>query len=224
MEPHKGSREKRSSDQFRKSRPRKRHPMNPKTLERDEESFSTSAKKFKTQDEIHVTQDDSLEYRILNFITVFSALSTFVKCKECSGEVKFQSCSSRGLGFKIAVLCDKCSPKYIPSCSYIGHTYEINRRFIFVMRVLGLGLTGAKKFCGLMDMPSFLDTNTYNIILKNINLCANTIAEKIFKKAVTEEKEETCKEKNLEMTSELTVSGDGTWKKGVLTLCMEFRR
>lgn len=80
------------------------------------------------------------------------------------------------------------------------------------MRVLGLGLTGAQKFYGLMDMPSFLDTNTY-IILKNINLCANTIAEKIFKKAVTEEKEEICKKKNLEMTSELTVSGDGTWKK-----------
>lgn len=98
-------------------------------------------------------QDNSIEYRILNFVTVFAAISNLVKCKVCGGDIKFQTASTRGLGFQIIVKCDTCAPQSIPSCSFIGRTYEINRRFVFTMRVLGLGLKSCQKFCGLMDMP-----------------------------------------------------------------------
>jgi hypothetical protein len=47
--------------------------------------------------------DESIGYVILNFITVFSAVSTCVKCKQCGNDVQFQRASERGLGFKIAV-------------------------------------------------------------------------------------------------------------------------
>ncbi|XP_066248788.1 uncharacterized protein [Euwallacea similis] len=36
------------------------------------------------------------------------------------------------------------------------------------MRVLGIGYTGLRKFCGLMDIPQFLDKHTYIILLKDI--------------------------------------------------------
>ena len=39
------------------------------------------------------------------------------------------------------------------------------------------------------------------------------VASKFFSSAIKEEKEATCAENNLEDTSDLTVSGDGTWKK-----------
>ena len=42
------------------------------------------------QEEIFVPRDSSVEYRILNFITVFAAISKYVKCKICDGEMKFQ--------------------------------------------------------------------------------------------------------------------------------------
>ena len=84
-------------------------------------------------------EDYSIKYRILNFISVFTVLFTFVKCKEYNGNVKFQTASSGGLRFKIVILCDSYLSRNISSCPYVGNTYEINRCFIFTMQVLGLG-------------------------------------------------------------------------------------
>lgn len=157
----KGSRDLRNVKSFRKTRPKKRkNVFNPKTAETDESSFSTSAKKIKAQNEVIVPEDSKSEYRILNFISVFAAIATFVKCKECGGNIKFETAQTRGLGFKIAVLCENCTPRFVLSSPFVRHSYEINRRFIFVMRLLGIGLRGCKKFCGLMDMPPFLAQET----------------------------------------------------------------
>jgi len=89
---------------------------------------------------------------------------------KCNGDVKFQTASARGLGFKIVLICDTCAPTSIPSCFFMGYSYEINRHFIFIMRMLGLGLKGCQKFCGLMDMPEFFNQNTYDIVIYSIVL------------------------------------------------------
>ena len=67
------------------------------------------------------------------------------------------------------LLCDKCVARTVNFSPFIGHCYAINRRFAFVMRVLGLGLKGTKKFCGIMDMPAFLSQSTYDMIIQNIH-------------------------------------------------------
>lgn len=208
------SRELRKTSKVQKSRPRKRRNVfNPKTAETDESSFSASAKKLKMQEEILVPRDSSVEYRILNFITVFAAISEYVKCKDCNGNVKFHTASERGLGFKVVVSCDQCMDRSVNSSPFLQHSYEINRRFLFVMRVLGLGLKGATKFCGLMDMPAFLSQPTYDLIINNIHSCVKTATEKLFQNACTEEKELTSEHQGAANSTELTVSGDGTWKK-----------
>jgi len=82
------------------------------------------------------------------------------------------------------------------------------------MRVLGLGLAGCEKFCGLMDLTSsFLSKSTYSEYVKK--MCSNiqNVTQSFFSSAIKEEKEATCKQNNVEDTSELTVSGDGTWEK-----------
>ena len=33
---------------------------------------------------------------------------------------------------------------------FIGKAYEINRRIVFTMRLLGVGYEGIRKFCGFM--------------------------------------------------------------------------
>jgi len=192
MDRKKGSRRSRREEDFRKSRPKKRkNVFNPKLAESNEASFSTSAKNLEDNDDLTVPQDSSVEYRILNFITVFSAISNLVKCKTCNSNIKFKTASTRGLGFKLVVKCDSCESQLIPSSPFISHSYEINRRFIFTMRVLGIGLAGAQKFCGLMDMPNFLSESTYTLILKNIHECVKTAIDIILKKAVREEIENT---------------------------------
>lgn len=212
--PRKVSRETRRISKERLDRGKKRkNVFNPKTVEYDESSFSASAKKFKAQEEICVTRDTSVEYRILNFITVFTAISEYVLCKTCGEPVKFETASERGLGFKIVILCDKCSPRSVNSCNFVKHSYEINRRFIFVMRTLGLGLKGATQFCGLMDMPAFLLQTSYDMIVKNIHECVSVVTDKLLKKACVEEMNATSEQQGDEHKSDLTVSGDGTWKK-----------
>ncbi|KYN11352.1 hypothetical protein ALC57_16498, partial [Trachymyrmex cornetzi] len=118
----------------------------------------------------------------------------------------------RGLGFKIVVKCDSCADQMIPSSSFVAHSYEINRRFILTMRVLGLGLAGAQKFCGLMDMPSFLSEHTYSLILKNIHDSVKIAVEVLFQKAVREEIE-IAFDAVTNAIKKLTVSGDGSWRK-----------
>lgn len=51
------------------------------------------------------------------------------------------------------------------------------------------------------------------MIVKHMHDCIKTVAEILFKNVVKEEVAETCKAKNVDETTELTVSGDGTWKK-----------
>lgn len=126
------------------------------------------AKKLKEQDEISVPSDPSVEYRTLNFITVFAAISEYVKCKICDRDVKIQTASERGLGFKIVLLCDKCADRNINSCPFVAHSYEVNRRF-FAMRVLGKGLKGAAKFCGLTKQPVTTSMQVINAGINKLN-------------------------------------------------------
>ena len=69
------------------------------------------------------------------------------------------------------------------------------------MRVLGIGLKGAQKFCDLMDMPNFFHHSTYDMIVKHINQCIKSVAEILFKKTVKAEIAETYKEKNVDETT-----------------------
>lgn len=208
------SRERRSVKNAHKSRNRKRkNVFNPNKSETDESSFSESAKKFKMQEEIIVPRDTSIEYRILNLITVFEAISEYVKSKTCNKDMKFETSSERGLGFKIILLCDDCAPRTVNSSPFANHSYAINRRFLFVMRLLGLGLKGAKKFCGLMDMPAFITQSTYDLLINNMHGCIRTVTEKLFQQACAQEKQLTSDNQSEAHAIELTVSGDGTWKK-----------
>ena len=90
-------------------------------------------------------QTDTVDYRIINSVTIFSAIASLVKCAKCNSKISFGIVSERGLGFKIPIVCDKCTPEYVPSRDFIKHSYESNRRFILAMRVIGVSYKGAKK-------------------------------------------------------------------------------
>ena len=105
----------------------------------------------------------------------------------CVKKISFGIVSERGLGFKISVVCDKCTPENIPSCYFIKNSYAINRRFILAIRVIGVGYKGAKKCCGLMDFPSFLCKSTYCMILEHMCEASKNMAQFFMKKACNEE-------------------------------------
>lgn len=213
--PRKVSREDRKRSNVYLCRSKKTVPPQ-KRKNDDVEANSSSAKKIKNSPVIEVEEDLTKHYRIIDFSLVFSAISKLVKCVKCDGEISFQSCKKEGLGFNVKVVCKKCkNPEFIPSSERVDSgVYDVNIRFAFAMRTLGLGLAGCNKFCGLMDMASsFLSKTTYSTYISKMNGSIENITQKLFAAAVAEEKEETCKANNSENTSVLTVSGDGSWKK-----------
>lgn len=209
------SREERKASGSRLYRPKKKLPPIKRKNE-DVSTSSASSKKIKLNVASGVTEDFEKHFRIIDFLLVFTSISTLVKCVKCDGKISFKSTKKEGLGFSVEVSCENCKQvTHVPSSERINSgVYEINYRFAFVMRVLGLGLAGCAKFCGLMDLSdTFLSRPRYNEYMKKMRSTVEEVAKSFFATAIKEEKEATAAEKNIEDTDELTVSGDGTWKK-----------
>lgn len=196
----------------RASRLRKRKfPGNIHTREAETTFASTSAKKLSTSRDDEVIINPSCTYRIIAFLSVFTEISQLVVCKECKGEVRFGESSSRGLGFKIVVQC-KCRVQYINSCPLIDNkAYEVNRRMVLIMRLLGIGREGINLFCGLMDISQGLSTHLYYAAMDNIYCGAKAVYDLLTKKAIDEEKIQNAEHGN--PMTDISVSGGGTWKK-----------
>lgn len=210
----------------RSSSRKRKFPGNRYSFENSTTETSASAKKLLKDGDDEIIIDNTCTYRIIHFLHVFTAISNLVVCKNCNSKIKFDEVCERGLGFKIAMICKCPTVSYVPSGPTIGNAFQINRRIVFVMRLLGIGFNGIKLFCGLMDIAKDFYHSTYTACFDNVLLAANAIYDQCVKKAVEEEKVMTLEK---ESNSNLTVSGDGTWKKrghtsrfGVITLAGKY--
>lgn len=201
-----------------RNNPRKRRYLGNQFTDKEGEKFeastslndSASGKKLRARDSEDIITNPLHGYRIIEFFTVFTALSEIVKCSVCNQKIRFSECGSRGLGFKIVVTCP-CGDKKINSGPFINNGFEINRRIVFVMRLLGVAREGINIFCNLMDLCTGLSKHSYANTVQHIYDAAKSSFELLSQKAVEEEME-----KNVEQGRErniLKVSGDGTWKK-----------
>ncbi|XP_043499981.1 uncharacterized protein LOC122522774 [Polistes fuscatus] len=149
-------------------------------------------------------------YRLIEFFTVFTALAELVICRNCKHSVRFDQAGNRGLGFKIVLICS-CGRRDINSGPLINNTFEVNRRIVLVMRLLGIAKDGINLFCNFMDMCDGLSEAVYNNIITRLHDATKSIFQSCCKKAVEKEKEEN--EKHNRPIFNLKVSGDGSWKK-----------
>ncbi|KYN06784.1 hypothetical protein ALC62_02265 [Cyphomyrmex costatus] len=148
---------------------------------------STSANKLKNQDDFEPAIDESSTYVVLCFSLVFTALQSVLQCKVCNSGIQFLKQSQVGLGFTLCIKC-KCNEMFtVHSCPKLRNAYEINRRFTYAMRLLGVGLAGINLFCSLMDLGTGLSKNGYYNIIQNIHVAAKAVSTIVFKKAVKEE-------------------------------------
>jgi len=95
----------------------KRRVKNRYLMETDDASVSASVKKLKmTEQKYDINVNGLFGYRIIDFLTVFSAISELVMCKKCGTNIKFSEASIRGLGYKVVVACEStyinASPYY----------------------------------------------------------------------------------------------------------------
>lgn len=108
--------------------------------------------------------------------------------------------------------CSCKNNKYIQSCPLVNKAYEINRRIVIAMRLLGVGREEINIFCSVMDICQGLCISTYYSCLENLHSATSAIYDQVISKAVKEEQELQSESEPHENPKHLTVSGDGTWK------------
>lgn len=208
-----------TKDNVTRSRSKKRHYHGNQFTDESGKNFassesddvlSASAKKLHTASSDDIRSSPSHTYKIIEFVTVFTALSQILICYKCKRSVRFEESGQRGLGFKIVVSCN-CSHTEINSGPFIHNGFEINRRIVFIMRLLDIAREGINVFCNLMDMCTGLSKSSYTKIVEHIHEAAKSSFKDLSKKAVQEEIAKNIEHGRPEKL--IKVSGDGTWKK-----------
>jgi len=180
------------------------------TAEEDCTYASTSAAKLKNTSDFDVQFDPIFSYCIVHFM-LFKNLENILNCKVCKSPMQFRKSDIRGLGFKLTVMC-KCEVnKSFYSSPWINKSYEINRRFVYVLRLIGVGYSGLRNFCGFMDLTTSFSTNHYYQCIDNIKIAVDAVYRMIINKAGHEEKYKNKEAGNA--NNQLCVSGDGSWAK-----------
>ena len=191
-----------------------RRPLNRHVLETvSEECFSAFSKKLnlnKNMDDFEISV--SLSYRFINLLSVLILLSQLLVCKQCYSDVRFEEKSRRGLGFKIAIICDNFELREINSCPLIKtHAYDINYRIVLVMCILlGIGLNSIKNFCAFMELPHLIFQSCYDKFVKAIDTAVSNVCVHSITNPVVEEKR-LSEQKGI--NNGISVSGDGSWRK-----------
>lgn len=155
----------------------------------DDLNVSTSAKKLKQSKNLYdIEVDEEFGYRIINFISVVSAISNIVVCKVCHSEVKFTESGKRGLAFKLIVTCQNYEKTEIPSWSFVNKSYEINRRIMLAMRLLEVSWHRIRKFCAFMELPRCTFHSFYDKIVKRMSTATNIVFKNSLVRAAEEKK------------------------------------
>jgi len=207
-----------SKPNYRSSRPRcRRYSDNQFTnIQNAEEEkvpsnagANTSAKKLKASVS-DIVVNLSFYYQIIEFVSVFSAISDIAICRRCKQKLSFGQLGERGLGFKISVKC-MCGTTLIDSGSFIRNSFEINQRVVFAMRLLGVAREGINIFCGIMDLGQGLSKKSYKDIVQHTYESTKKVFDFCCKSAVQDEIK--LNKENEKPILNLIVSGDGSWKK-----------
>ncbi|KYN18206.1 hypothetical protein ALC57_09489, partial [Trachymyrmex cornetzi] len=93
---------------------------------------------------------------------------------------------------------------------FIKNAYEINRRIVIAMRLLGIGLQGIRKFCAFMELPRPVFQSVYDSIIDHICTATKIVSDNSMSNAAIEEKRISAEKRE---KNGITVSGDGSWRK-----------
>ena len=80
---------------------------------------------------------------LIEFVSLFTILSTTIKCKSCKSNVTFGESNIRRLGFNLVVNCKNCEPRYISKKS----KWRIRMKSSEILNVLFSKLGFLKTVC-----------------------------------------------------------------------------
>lgn len=171
---------------------------------------SASGKKIDLECQNYENQDEDFKgYAFVDVSLLFSNFEKYLSCKRCGSNVTLKQDVVCGLSCKFSIECKKCIQMFtFRNSKMLGskkNIPEINRRFTYAFRTIGMGHSAMKTFCGTMDLPEPISAKSYNRIIKKLLSSSSTVAKDAMKCAAQEEI-------TLTGTSDIIVSGDGSWK------------
>lgn len=170
---------------------------------------SASSKKISSAYEKETSGNKFQGYAFVDKALLFSALEQCLCCFICHNEITIDSEIEYGLTVNINISCISCGLiSTIRNSNKVGvkkNASDLNRRFFLAMRCIGRGLAESKTFCGIMALPPPVTQKCYDKIVSHMQAATMTVAEKSMQNAAIEEIK-------LTGSSDITVSGDGTWK------------
>lgn len=208
---------KRKKRKFAGNQHTKKAKVDAEVAEIDERLTGASCSKIRNNPDFAVAADMTTHYVIVAWMSIFGGISDLMQCKKCQGDVRFEKKNAHGLGFQLSLECNCLVTRTLDSSptqlneAKNNKSYEINRKMVFIMRLLGVGFNGLNLFCGMMDLCSGFSNKMFYNILNNMSTACQTVFEKTIKQAADEENSKNVQDGKPEEI--LTVSGDGTWAK-----------
>ncbi|XP_046862956.1 uncharacterized protein LOC124456591 [Xenia sp. Carnegie-2017] len=180
---------------------------------------SLPASKRKLHSDVSSEDDEGVSdgFRLIDISILMSIFSSFL-CPKCkSGHVVMEEDTSAKMGL-VSQLSFKCSARmctyskvfYSSSRVKNSKAFEANRRSVLAMRNIGVGDQGLVKFCGVMNMLSPMNANSYNDHVMAIHGAAEVVAKNSMKHAA-EELNQFYKPKD--GLYDVGISVDGTWRR-----------
>ena len=184
-----------------------------------DESFDRSGSSDGSEDDDSEASDGSGEEveedflqsnRIVYLRCLQELLDVATVCSKCkSGKINIVDCCAVGLASVVHVQCNNVLCRHswrFNLCLKEKRFFDINRRSVLVMRRIGKGRAALNRFCGIMDMPSPVNSHAYTRHQEALVIAAATVASKSMVNAAEEVK-------ILNGCDRVAVTCDGTWMR-----------
>lgn len=156
--------------------------------------------------------------RLVDLAVLCSLLSSVACCKSCGeGGLDFAESRREGLASFVTITCDNpdCGESVTSSLakeSPTGKFFEVNRRAVLAMRLIGRGEEALRKICCILDMPPPMAHSTFDDHRTVIHRGVCEAARASLNQAAAHAREAK-REQGASEVDQIEVTADGTWMR-----------
>lgn len=180
-------------------------------------SVSKSQEKLTSHSEYKQFDGDSFKYDVLDLKVVQRLVSEIAVCRHCSSTLNLSATKRVGLAFSLSLECtnDNCK-KFVSekNCKQgtvrlgqpekVNKVYDVNIRFVYALRSIGVGQETGEMFAGVMNLPRPSKFAKYNKMLLPLTkmVCVESFKEAVERAVVQNDN-----------TRDIACAFDGTWQR-----------
>ena len=176
----------------------------------ESEAESEEERSSDSDGEIH----DGAGNRIFNLALLQQLFDKSSVCNQCKqGELILAEIDRAGLASTFQVTCDHCGHETSSySVNKSSSSFDLNRKSVLGMRMLGKGREGFRKLCAFLDLPGPVAKKNYQRHCVKLHRAAKAVALDSMKQAADSVLASRVAD-NEDLPENIAVSTDGTWMR-----------